>query len=102
MDAPQIPHFMPGGLGDYKKMTEDEEAKAGYKLSKHINDMDAELKDRFKALKVLQDTVHDLDEEEQREMRKLEIQFEEKYKEIYAARELLINGKVEIDQELIK
>lgn len=64
MDAPQIPHFMPGGLGDYKKMTQDEEIKANHKMSKYINDMDDELKDRFKALKVLQDYIHEFDEEE--------------------------------------
>lgn len=35
-------------------------------------------------------------------MRKLEIEFEEKYKEIYNTREALINGKSEIDSELTK
>lgn len=63
------------------------------KMSKYINEMDVELTDRFKALKVLMDDCNDIDEEEQTEYRKLELQFEEKYKEIYAMREKLVNGK---------
>jgi hypothetical protein len=55
--------------------------------------MDAELKDRFKALYVLQETCKDFDEEEQNEIRKLEIEYELKYKQIYAQRERIINSK---------
>ena len=73
MDTPQIPHFMPGGLGSMDKMNEDEENKQQLKMSKYITEMDAELKDRFKALKSLQDLIHEADEEEQKEIRKLEL-----------------------------
>mgnify|MGYP002641159880 CR=1 FL=1 len=59
--------------------------------------MDAELKDRFKALKSIQDYVHDYDEEEQKGIRKLECEFEEKYKDIYKLREQFINGKIDLD-----
>jgi hypothetical protein len=41
---------MPGGAGNISKMTEEEEAQQGFKITKCISDMDAELKDRFKAL----------------------------------------------------
>jgi len=51
MDTPQIPHFMPGGLGSVNKMNDDEEDLLNLKMSKYINDMDNEIKDRFKALK---------------------------------------------------
>ena len=44
---------MPGGLGDFKQLTEDEELRAEMKMSKYINEMDDEFKERFKALKVL-------------------------------------------------
>jgi len=91
MDA-QIPHFMPGGLGGIGKMTEDEEAKQTLKISKYVNEMDDEIKDRFKALKVLQDIVKDLDDEESKLVRVAELEYENKYKEIYALREALING----------
>ena len=64
--------------------------------------MDAELKDRFKALKSIQDYVHDYDEEEQKGIRKLEIEFEQKYKGIYQLRDGFINGKVDLDKALIK
>ena len=62
------------------QLTEDEEIKAEHKMSKVIMEMDEELKDRFKALKSIQDNVHDLDKEEQKEIRKLEVLYEEKYK----------------------
>lgn len=82
-----------GGEGDFKKMSEEEELRQNLKMSKYISEMDAELTDRFKALKILMDDCHDLDEEEQMEYRKLELEFEEKYKVIYAMREKLVNGK---------
>lgn len=64
--------------------------------------MDAELTGRFKALKSIQDNVHDFDEEEQKGIRKLEIEFEQKYKGIYQLREQFINGKIDLDAQLIK
>jgi len=57
MDTPQIPHFMPGGVGNVGKMTQEEEDEQDFKVSKYINDMDDEIKDRFKALKLVQDVV---------------------------------------------
>ena len=101
-NAPMKPHFMPGGAGDLKKMTEDETTKSEHKMSDHITKMDEELRDRFKALKIIQDDVHKFEEEEQEEIRKLEIEYEEKYKEIYALRNLVVNGKSELDPALIK
>lgn len=55
--------------------------------------MDDELKDRFKALKAIQDLCRTYDDEENEEIRKLEILYEGKYKEIYKQRETLVNGK---------
>lgn len=55
--------------------------------------MDEELKERFKALYMLQNICKDLDEDEVKEVRKLEIEYENKYKSIYAQRERLINSK---------
>ena len=59
--------------------------------------MDEELRDRFKALKSIQDYVHDFDDEEQKGIRSLEIEFEQKYKGIYALRDEYINGKKDLD-----
>lgn len=53
------------------------------------------------ALKVMEDMIREADKEEQKEIRKLEVQFEEKYKEIYRLREELINGKASLDEKLI-
>ena len=59
-----IPHFMPGGLGSVTKFTEDEEIKQNHRVAKYINDMDAELVERFKALKAIQDIMNEFDKEE--------------------------------------
>lgn len=75
-----------GKPGDKAKM-QDEEDKIEHKISKTINDMDAELTGRFKAMKVIQDDVKKYDEEHSREYRKLEVEFEKKYKEVYAIRD---------------
>lgn len=55
--------------------------------------MDDEVKDRFKALYKLQECCKEFDEEEIAEVRKLEIEYENKYKAIYAQRERIINSK---------
>lgn len=74
---------MTGGAGGISKMTQEEEDKQNYKVTDYINKMDDELKDRFKALKAIQDLCRDFDDEENDEIRKLEIVYEGKYKEIY-------------------
>jgi hypothetical protein len=90
-------------LGQFSAQSvEDDDTRTKLKMSQYIVDMDAELKDRFKALKAIQENIHDLDEEEQKGIRQLEIEFEEKYKDIYKLREQFINSKLDLDQELIK
>jgi len=74
---------MTGGAGGISKMTQEEEDKQNFKVADYINKMDEELKDRFKALKAIQDLCRDFDDEENEEIRKLEIVYEGKYKEIY-------------------
>ena len=63
--------------------------------------MDDELKDRFKAMFSIGDAVKKYDEEEQKGIRELEVEFEEKYKEIYASREGLISGTTPLDDGAI-
>lgn len=101
MDEPQIPHFLPGGLGNVKKMTQEEEDQQTFKITKYINDMDPELRDRFKALQAIAIECRALDDEESKEVKELELQFENRYKEIYAQREALINEKANIDMDLV-
>jgi len=55
--------------------------------------MDAELKDRFKAMKSIGDECKVFDDEHSVEYRKLEVEFEKKYKGVYAMRDTLIGGK---------
>lgn len=80
---------------------ENAEAKLELKISKYIKEMDAEVRERFMALKALEDLVREADKEETKEIRKLEVDYEDKYKQIYAKRFDLISGKVAPDAELV-
>jgi hypothetical protein len=63
--------------------------------------MDDELKDRFKSLYTIQSLCKDFDEEETKEIRKLELLYESKYKDIYSQRERIINSKDALPEEII-
>lgn len=80
---------------------ENAETKLELKISKYIKEMDSEVRERFMALKVMEDMVREADKEETKEIRKLEVDYEEKYKEIYAKRFALISGATTPDAELI-
>ena len=80
---------------------ENAETKLELKISKYIKEMDAEVRERFMALKVMEDMIREADEEETKEIRKLEVDYEHKYKEIYAKRFELTSGKGQPDAELI-
>jgi len=69
-----------------------ESAEMELKISKDINAMPEEVKDRFKALKVLTDQLHDLDEEEDVAYRAIERKYELLYGDVYAKRAALIKG----------
>jgi len=75
-----------------------ESAEVEFKLSKDINAMPDEVRDRFKALKVLTDKLHELDEEEDREYRKIERKYELMYQKVYAKRSALVKGDVQPDE----
>ena len=58
---------------------------------------------RFKAVKVLHDSVQELDEEMDRDKRLLEIAFEEKYQSVYSRRQEIVSGRVtKMDDSLVK
>ena len=71
-----------------------ESAEVEFKISKDINAMPEEVKDRFKALKVLTDRLHELDEEEDRAYRQIERKYELLYQQVYAKRSALVKGEV--------
>lgn len=81
---------------------ENEEAKLELKISEYIKEMDEEVRGRFMALKVMEDMVREADAEEAKEIRKLEVEFESKYKEIYAKRFDLIKGSTAPDGALVE
>mgnify|MGYP000601156246 CR=1 FL=1 len=62
------------------------------KISRTITMMPEEIRDRFKAIKVLYDECHELEEEREYELHQLEILFEALYADIYRQRNELING----------
>ena len=63
--------------------------------------MDPEIKDRFKALQAIAFIHKEFDDEETKAVKEFELEFENKYKEIYALREAVINEKAEIDMDLV-
>lgn len=83
------------------EMNENEEAKQQLKLTEHINKMEAEYQGRFKALKVIQNMMHEADEEEQKAIRVLEVEYERKYAEIYSLRNKYINSEIPTSQDLV-
>ena len=87
-----------------KEMFQDpEKMELDLKMSKIIEEMPEEVKDRFKALKVLYDQYNDMDEEEQAEYRKLELAYEKKYAKIYEVRSKILNDdSFKIPDELVE
>jgi hypothetical protein len=77
------------------KGNEDHDLRLELKLSKYIKEMDVELRERFQALKVMEDQLRKADEDEAKEIRKLEVEYETLYKDIYAEREAIVTGKTE-------
>ena len=69
-----------------------EQAEIELRISKDINAMPDEVKDRFKALKVLTDRLHALDEEEDIAYRAIERKYELLYQQVYAKRAALLKG----------
>jgi len=63
--------------------------------------MEEEYQGRFKALKVIQNMMHEADEEEQKEIRKLEVEYERKYAEIYSLRNKYINAEIPTSKDLV-
>lgn len=59
--------------------------------------MPEEVRDRFKALKVLYDQVNLVDEEEEKEYRLLELKYEKLYSQVYEKRRQLLSGQSDID-----
>jgi hypothetical protein len=72
------------------------------KMNKDISNMPAEVRDRFKALKVLYDQANIIDHEEEKEYRLLELKYEKLYATVYSKRRDLLTGKSEVDQSLVK
>ena len=72
------------------------------KMNSDINNMPAEVRDRFKALKVLYDQSNEIDHEEEKEYRQLELKYEKLYAEVYNKRRNLVTGNRDIDENLVK
>jgi len=75
-----------------------ETAEIELRLSKDIMAMPEEVKDRFKALKVLTDELHKLDEEEDIAYRAIERKYELLYQQVYAKRAAMLKGDTMPDE----
>lgn len=78
-----------------------ESAEIELKISKDIMAMPEEVKDRFKALKVLTDQLHELDEEEDIAYRAIERKYELLYQKVYEKRATLLKGDVQPEEAVI-
>ena len=74
-----------------------ESAEIELKITKDIMAMPDPVRDRFKALKVLTDQLHELDEEEDRAYREIERKYELLYGKVYAKRAALLKGDAQPD-----
>ena len=79
-----------------------DQAELELKMVKDINAMPEEVQSRFKAMKVLYDRVNQVEEEEEKEYRQLELKYEKMYQQVYAKRVALLSGKADLSDELIK
>ncbi len=75
-----------------------ESAEMELKISKDIEKMPEEVKDRFKALKVLTDELHQLDEEEDLAYRAIERKYEVLYQSVYEKRGAILTGAAMPDE----
>ena len=66
-------------------------------MIKAISNMPEELQARFKALMVLYQNTEDIDEEEEKACRDLELKYEKKYQEIYDQRAKVLKGDCELN-----
>lgn len=63
--------------------------------------MPEEVKDRFKALKVVTDQLHKLDEEEDIAYREIERKYELLYAKVYEKRSAIVRGEAQPDEEVV-
>ena len=78
-----------------------ESAEVELKICKDINAMPEEVKDRFKALKVITDQLHKLDEEEDIAYREIERKYELLYAQVYEKRSALVRGESQPEDAVI-
>jgi hypothetical protein len=84
-------------------LKDKDEADLEFKMCRDINNMDLAVRDRFKALMALYSNVNDINTDEMRENRNLEVKYEKLYAQVYAKRAALLRGDAAaLDDELIK
>jgi len=79
-----------------------QQAETELRMSKDINAMPEGVRDRFKALKVLYDQCTDLDEEEEKAFRLIELKYEDMYTDVYKQRAQILTGEIEVSAEALE
>lgn len=72
------------------RVKDPEQAELELKMAKDIQNMPADVQDRFKALLVLYDEANKVNEQEEDEYRKLELKYEKLYSKVYEKRAALV------------
>jgi len=88
--------------GEAQMFRDPEQAELELKMHNMIKKFPEEVQQRFMAVKVLYDQTGDIEDEQEKEFRALELKYEKKYQEIYEKRFQVINGKAENDPKLVE
>jgi len=82
-------------------MEDPEQKEFDLKVNKTIEDLPEEIRDRFKALKVIQDENNLIDDEDEQLQKDLDMKYEDSYKPTYDTRQQILSGKLEIPADLL-
>ena len=70
-------------------------------MSKTIETIPADIRDRFKALKVIYDEQNSINDQEEEMYRILEIKYDKLYQEVYEQRRRVLLGEVQPPADLL-
>lgn len=88
--------------GENQMFRDPEQAELELKMHNMIKKFPEEVQQRFMAVKVLYDQTGDIEDEQEKEFRALELKYEKLYQEVYEKRFQVISAKAETDKKLIE
>jgi len=77
-----IKNIMSNLIATMNNIEDPDKLESLHGVSKAIHEMDEEVRDRFKALKVIYDSCQEFEDEMQTEVRNIEVLYQELYREV--------------------